>query len=168
MDNFCISYSNFYICVNYEVERVLMTFIFIVELSKDTPDKGAVKSLLEKVRNDTEGMLGVAKSLLIHGDDINVNEIGEMVDEELNATQQAIQEGAKKIQVSNSRISIYGNCLLLFISILILELFSSCTIIKIKLFSLSPYVASLVFIFLYLSCDVYFFVYLDLFFYSYY
>lgn len=44
-------------------------------------------------------MLGVAKGLLIRGDDINVSEIGELVDEELNATQKAIEEGASKIQV---------------------------------------------------------------------
>ena len=44
-------------------------------------------------------MLTVAKTLLIRGDDVNVSQIGEMVEEELNATQKAIQEGAQKIQV---------------------------------------------------------------------
>ncbi|XP_067938200.1 huntingtin-interacting protein 1-like isoform X2 [Watersipora subatra] len=68
------------------------------EYAEDSPDKAALKSLLEKVRSDTEGMLGVARSLILHGDDVNVSEIGELVEEELNATQQAIEEGANKIQ----------------------------------------------------------------------
>lgn len=58
-----------------------------------------LQARLDKVRQDTEGMLTVARTLLIRGDDINVNQIGELVEEELNATQQAIQEGAQKIQV---------------------------------------------------------------------
>lgn len=58
-----------------------------------------MQSRLDKVREDAAGMLTVARSLLIRGDDINVNEIGELVNEELNATQQAIDEGAQKIQV---------------------------------------------------------------------
>lgn len=51
------------------------------------------------MREDTKAMLTVAKGLLIRGDDINVNEIGELVEEEMNATQKAIEEGASKIQV---------------------------------------------------------------------
>ena len=49
-------------------------------------------------------MLTVARGLLIRGDDIDVNAIGELVDEELNATQHAIQEGADKIQVTFYRL----------------------------------------------------------------
>lgn len=72
---------------------------FVLEYAKETPDRTVIKSQLDKIRADTDGMLSVAQSLLITGDDINVNEIGELVEEELNATQLAIQDGAKKIQV---------------------------------------------------------------------
>lgn len=78
----------------------MFSIMYFIEYGSDTVDKSALQSRLEKVREDASGMMTVAKTLLISGDDINVNEIGEMVEEELNATQKAIQEGAQKIQVS--------------------------------------------------------------------
>ncbi|KAF6038196.1 Hip1 [Bugula neritina] len=68
------------------------------EYRKPEPDKAVLQAELSKVREDAEGMLRVARSLLIKSDDINVDEIGELVEEELNATQKAIQEGAQKVQ----------------------------------------------------------------------
>lgn len=74
--------------------------LFLAEYRKPEPDKAVLQAELSKVREDAEGMLRVARSLLIKSDDINVDEIGELVEEELNATQKAIQEGAQKVQVS--------------------------------------------------------------------
>jgi len=86
-----------------------IVFDFSAEYDGEEVNRPALIAQVDKLRNNAAAMLSVANGLVLRSDgDINPEKLGEMVEEELNATQEAIESGAKKIQVGRTRRSNRG------------------------------------------------------------